>query len=142
MIPQPIKYDKAIHFSELITKALDPNDVVFIRSVISSIKNDNAEPYIVEYSNDRIAICRKGLQPARIEPSKTHHYFALKNRSGKIITNGKNSRRVETIICVLRALFRRNRERRELLKESSDLTVAERCAIFNYSLLKQGEPFK
>lgn len=141
-IPTPIKYNKDMHFREVVTKALDPNDLVFIESVLDSITKDNAEAYIVKYGNDRIAICRKGLQPARIEKSKTRHYFALRNRSGKILINGKNTRRTESMICVLKALFRRNPAKQLKLKNNSNLSVAERCEMFNYKLLKQGEPFK
>ena len=139
-IPRSIKYDKDIHMREVITKALDPNDLVFIRSVLDSLKKDNAEAYIVKYGNDRIAICRKGLIP--VERHKTHHYFALRNQFGRIIVNGKNTRRPESMICVLKALFRRNPGKQLKLKNNIHLSVAERCELFGYSLLKQGDPFK
>lgn len=140
-IPTPIKYDKAIHFQERITKPLDlKNDLLFIRSVLEDLQKDNAEVYLVSYGG-KVAICRKDLKPAVSHHTEHHNYFALKNQSGSIIKNGMNMRRPESIISVLKGMFRRNPAKLSLLARNHDMSVAERCKLFNYTLMKQNTPF-
>ena len=141
-IPQPIKYERSIHFPDLITLPLDPkNDLNFIRKVLIDLERDHAEVYIVRNDNGKIAVCRKGLKPVKVKHAELHNYFALKNSSGRIISNGKNLRRTESMISVLKGMFRRNPIKLDLLKRNYDLTTAEKCELFNYTLCKQNEPF-
>ncbi|NHZ85833.1 MAG: hypothetical protein GWP19_08125 [Planctomycetia bacterium] len=141
-IPQPIKYDKDLHFSDIITIPLDPNDLIFIKSVLADLKRDHAEAYIVYYGNGRVAICRKGLQPV-ITPTGTQNknFFALKNmNNGKIIVAGKNLRRPESLLPVLKGMTKKNPIKQQILNRT-ELTVKERCSLVHYELLKQAEPF-
>ena len=140
-IPQPIKYDKDKHFYDRITLPLDPKiDLEFIKKVLLDLERDHAEAYLVSYGG-KVAVCRKGLKPVKVKHAELHNYFALKNSSGNIIKNGMNMRRAESMISVLKGMFRRNPIKLDLLKRNYDLTTAEKCELFNYTLCKQNEPF-
>ncbi len=143
-IPQPIEYDELHHFGDIITKPLNPNlpsDLKFIRNVLADLKKADAEGYIVRLDTGKVKVCRKRLKPAITAHKERNCFYALRNNAGKVIVNGKNSRRPESIISVLKGLFRRNPAKLSALNHSNYLNTANRCKLFNYELLKQDEPF-
>ena len=143
-IPQPIKYDKDIHFNDRITKPLDPNnDLLFIKRVLEDLEKDEAEAYLVSYGG-KVAVCRKGLTPAiSCHGERRHNYFALKNnKSGNMIVAGKNSRRPESLLAVIKNIVKTSPSKLYLLKRKRELSIADRCQLVGYTLLKQEIPFK
>ena len=143
-IPRPIEYDELHHLRDIITKPLDTEskkDLEFIRHVLTDLKKVGAETYIVRLDTGKVRICRKGLKPAITKHKERNCFYALRNRAGKVIVNGKNSRRPESVISVLKAMFRRNSVKLTKLSHSNHLNTADRCKLFNYDLLKQDLPF-
>ena len=141
-IPNPIKYDKTVHSRDRITEPLDPkSDLNFIRDTLSNLKRDHAEAYIVKNPNGKVMICRKNLIPAKSGHTERHQFFALKNKHGDIITAGKNRRRIESMLVILKNRIARNPKRLHLLKRNSALPIADKCKLFGYTLMKQSEPF-
>ena len=144
-IPNPIPYDKSIHFPDAITKPLDPRlDLEFIKSVLCDLENDNAEAYIVRNDRGRVRICRKGLSPAiSCHGERRHNYFALKNiKSGNMIKAGKNLRRSESILAVIKNIVNTSPSKLELLSKQRELSIANRCQLVGYTLLRQDTPFE
>ena len=140
-IPPQIKYDNDIHSLDLVTKWLNPeNNLKFIIKVLEQLKKDGAESYLVK-RDMKVAVCRKGLTPAITGHTERYVFFALKNRYGRIIATGKNLRRPESLIPVLKNLTKNNPAKQQILNKT-DLTVADRCYLVNYELLKQSIPFK
>ena len=143
-IPRPIEYEPLLHHRDIITKPLDlesPSDFNFILKIVADLKKDNAKAYIIRLDTGKVRVCRQGLKPAITKHKERNCFYALRNRAGKVIINGKNSRRPESVISVLKAMFRRNSVKLTKLDHSSHLNTADRCKLFNYELLKQDEPF-
>lgn len=143
-IPQPIEYDKLLHLRDIITKPLDTKsatDLKIIRNVLADLKKDNAEAYIVRLDTGKVKVCRKGLRPAKTETKQKNCFYALRNKAGKVIVNGKNSRRPESVISVLKNMVKRYPDKLDKLSRSTNLNTADRCKLFNYDLLKQDTPF-
>ncbi len=139
-IPQPIKYEKDLHFHDIITKPLEPKlDLIFIQRVLIDLKRDKAKAYIVIKDNGKIMICREGLRPAIIE---RHNFFALQNKNGDIVMSGKNLRRPESMLAILKNIFKKSPAKLYLLKRERELSVAGRCQLVGYTLLKQDTPFE
>jgi len=143
-IPRPIEYEPLLHHRDIITKPLNlklPADFKFIMSVVADLKKDNAKAYVVRLDTGKVRVCRKGLKPAKTKHKERNCFYALRNRGGKIIVNGKNSRQPQSVISVLKAMFRRNPLKLDKLNRSNHLNTFDRCKLFNYELLKQDEPF-
>lgn len=140
-IPTPINFVKKLHEKDRVTRWLKPKyDLKFTISAIKLLINDHIEPYIVQ-KESKIAVCRPNLRPKITQHSERHQFFALK-KQGSIIAAGKNARRIESILAVLKNRIARNPKRLNLLKRNETLPIAEKCKLFGYTLMKQNEPFK
>lgn len=143
-IPQTIKYDRDKHERDCITKLLDPKvtaNLKFIRTVLTDLKKAGAESYIVRHKTGKVQVCRKDLKLRQLpdEHREHHNFYALK-KNGTIITAGKNSRRIEALLGVLRSRARNNPHRLIMLSRA-DISVKEKCDRLGYELLKQDTPF-
>lgn len=144
-IPNPVKYDKDLHFNEMITKFIDPNvtaNIRFITNAIATLEKDNAEIYMVRRYL-KVAVCRKGLRPAIMDrPIQHEHYFAMK-KNGRLLVSGKNLRKPESILTVLKHMLHKSPKKVKILNlHYKELPTAEKFKEVGYELLKQYTPFE